>query len=323
MRRFFFCLAMAVMCAGYPAVVRASEPFTVRAATFRGPSAFGMIHLLAAPPDLGENTACDVRVLPTPQEMAVRVASGQLDIAVFPANMAAKLYTAGPGCKFAAVVGLGVLFVVSGDASLRGWDDLRGRTVRSVGKGAGPDFLFRYLLSKNSLDPERDLTIDFSIKTAPQLARFVIAGKAEAAILPEPFVAMVGIKTKGKVRPALDFQAAWRRVQGTADAYPLTVMVVAPSLVRDRPDAARRFFDAYRRSIERVNDHPAEAARLIGKFEILPAALAEPAIPNCNLRYISADKARPMMEAYLKALLDFDPASIGGALPDDGFYLKP
>lgn len=142
-------MAMAVMCAGSPAVVRASEPFTVRAATLRGPSAFGMIHLMAAPPDLGKNTACDVRVLSMPQEMAVRVARGELDVAVFPANMAAKLYTAGPGYKLAAVAGLGALFVVADDASIRSWGDLNRRTVYSVGKGAAPDYLFRYLLSKN------------------------------------------------------------------------------------------------------------------------------------------------------------------------------
>ena len=84
----------------------------------------------------------------------------------------------------------------------------------------------------------------------------------------------------------------------------------------------KKFLDAYRDSIEWVNANPAEAAELIGKYDVLPAALARPAIPHCNLEFIPAAEARPLMERYLQVLLDFNPASVGGALPDDGFYFQ-
>jgi NitT/TauT family transport system substrate-binding protein len=212
--------------------------------------------------------------------------------------------------------------VVSSDRSINDWSDLEGRTVHSIGKGATPDYLFRYLVSQNGLDPAEDLDLDFSVKSPPQLAQLVIGGKAETAILPEPFVTMVRLRSKGRAKPVLDFQEEWKRVQNTGTTYPITVVVVNPRLAGERPDVVEKFLEAYSDSIAWVNANPAEAAELIGKYDVLPAALARPAIPHCNLEFIPAAEARPLMERYLQVLLDFNPASVGGALPDDGFYFQ-
>jgi NitT/TauT family transport system substrate-binding protein len=317
MRRILLILITGILAA---APLCAEDSMTVRAATLKGPSGFGMIRLFEEAPELGENVETKFQVLPTPQEMVARVAGGELDFAVFPSNMAAKLYTAGPGYRLGAITGLGVLSVVSSDSSIDSWGDLEGRRIRSIGKGATPDFLTRYLLSENGLDPEDDVELDFSVKSAPQLAQLLIAGKAETAVLPQPFVTMVELKSKGKVSPVLDFQEEWKRVRNTETSYPITVVVVKPSLAEDRPRLVADFLDAYERSIEWVNANPAEAAELIGKYEVLPAQLAKPAIPHCNLRFIPAQQAKPIMEDYLGVLLDFNPSSVGGSLPDEGFY---
>jgi NitT/TauT family transport system substrate-binding protein len=299
------------------------EVFTVKAATLKGPSGFGTIKLFEDPPYLGEGVSLELEVLPTPQEMVARVSGGELDFAVFPANMGAKLYTEGPGYRLGAVVGLGALSVLSRDKSIDSWHDLEGRSVRAVGKGATPDYLLRYLLAENGLDAGEDVEIDFSVKSAPQLAQLLIGGKAETAVLPEPFITMVRLKSKGAVTAVLDFQSEWMRVQGSETAYPFTVVVVKPSLAEEHPELVAAFLDAYRGSIAWVNEEPAEAARLIGKYEILPAAMAEPAIVHCNLVYIPAAEARGLMEEYLSVLLSFNPASVGGKLPDEDFYFEP
>jgi NitT/TauT family transport system substrate-binding protein len=297
-----------------------NEALTVRAAVFKGPSGFGMIKLFEDKPELGEQVQSNFSVLPSPQEMVARVAGGELDFAIFPANMAAKLYSKGPGYKLGAITGMGVLSVVSRDSSIEQWSDLEGRTVKSIGKGATPDYLFRYLLSEHGLEPGKDVKLDFSVKSAPQLAQLVIGGKAETAVLPEPFVTMVRLKSDA-ARPVLDFQESWKRVQGTDRSYPITVVVVRPGLADERPQVVSRFLKAYRDSIDWVNANPGKAAELIGKYEVLPAKLAKPAIPHTNLEFVPAREARSIMESYLRVLLDFNPAAVGGALPDDGFYL--
>jgi NitT/TauT family transport system substrate-binding protein len=298
-----------------------AEPLTVRAAVFKGPSGFGMIRLFEEKPELGENVKTELSVLPTPQEMVARVAGGELDFAVFPSNMAAKLYTKGPGYKLGAVTGMGLLSVVSSDSSIKEWADLKGRTVKSIGKGATPDYLFRYLLKENGLEPGTDVTLDFSVKAAPQLAQLVIGGKAETAVLPEPFVTMVRLKSEN-AGPVLSFQESWKKVQGTEQSYPITVVVVKPQFAEQHPEVVGRFLSAYRDSIQWVNANPSDAAQLIGEYGVLPSNLAEPAIPHTNLRFIPAQEARPLMESYLEVLLDFNPAAVGGKLPDDQFYLE-
>ncbi|MFO7849170.1 MAG: ABC transporter substrate-binding protein [Spirochaetia bacterium] len=297
------------------------ESLTLEAATLKGPSGFGMIQMFEEAPELGDNVEAEFQVLPTPQEMVARVAGGDLDFAVFPSNMGAKLYTEGPGYKLGAVVGLGLLSVVSRDGSIEEWTDLKGRRVYSIGKGATPDFLFRYLMEENGVDPEEELNLDFSVRSGAQLAQLLIGEKAETAVLPEPFVTMVNLRTEGEVDTVLDFQEEWKKVQDTETTYPITVVVVKPSLVQERPEVVERFLDSYRDSIEWVKENPADAAELIEKYDVLPAALAEPAIPNCNLTFIPSGEARTLMENYLQVLLDFNPASVGGALPDEDFYL--
>jgi len=299
----------------------AAQPLTVKAAAFKGPSGFGIVRMFENPPVLGENVTIEFQVLPTPKEMVARVAGGELDFAVFPSNMAAKLYTQGPGYLLGAVTGMGVLSVVSRDESIRDWSDLRGKTINSVGKGASPDYLLTYFLEKNGLDPDEDVNVDFSITSGPQLAQLLIGGKRDTAVLPEPFVTMV-TKKAPDVKVVLDFQETWKTLRSSDTSYPITVVVVNPKLADARPELVRAFLEAYEESIEWVNANPAEASVLIEKFDIMPAAIARPAIPHCNLQFIYAEDARRIMEEYLEVLLNFNPASIGGELPDGDFYFS-
>lgn len=47
---------------------------------------------------------------------------------------------------------LGVLYVMTNDASVSTLDDLRGRTVYSYGEGGTPEYTIEALLAKNGLD---------------------------------------------------------------------------------------------------------------------------------------------------------------------------
>jgi len=298
-----------------------AEILDLKAAAFKGPSGFGIIKLFEDTPDLGENVSIEFQVLPTPQEMVARVAGGEIDFAVFPSNMAAKLYSEGPGYKLGAITGMGVLSLVSRDPSIVSWSDLKGKTVNSVGKGATPDYLFTYLMQENGLDPAKDVQVDFSITNGAQLAQLIIGGKKDSAVLPEPFVTLV-TKKAPDVKPVLDFQEAWKELRGSENSYPITVVVVKPELAEKRPEVVRAFLDAYAQSINWVNSHPEEAAPLIEKYGIMPAAIARPAIANCNLKFIPPAEARTIMEEYLRVLLEYNPASVGGRLPDEQFYFS-
>ena len=63
-----------------------------------------------------------------------------------------------------------------------------------------------------------------------------------------------------------------------------------------------------------------EAAELIGKYEIVPAAVAKKAIPACNITFLAGGEMRQALSGYLNVLFEQNPKAVGGALPADDFY---
>lgn len=83
-------------------------------------------------------------------------------MAAIPANLAATLYQkTNGGIQVMAVNTLGVLYVVEKGNTVHSFADLRGRTILSTGKGTTPEYVLRYLLRKNGLDPDKDVKIEY------------------------------------------------------------------------------------------------------------------------------------------------------------------
>jgi len=296
-----------------------AQALDVHVAALKGPTGIGMSRLLLNQPSFGAGLHWIYEVLPSPQELVARVASHEVDVAVLPANTAAKLYTDGPGYRMGAVVGWGVLYLVSRDPTVKGWADLKGKEVLCVGKGATPDFVTRFVLARNYLEPDTDVRLSFSF-SQEQIAQLLIAKRAETAILPEPFVTQV-LARAADMRVVLDLQKEWSAALGVRDPYPISVVVVSPRLIERDADAVERFLQSYAESIRWVNDNVAEAAVLVGKLDIMPEDVARAAIPRCNLDFVRGAAGRAAMEAYLTVLSGFDSAAVGSHLPDEGFYI--
>ena len=74
-------------------------------------------------------------------------------------------------------------------------------------------------------------------------------------------------------------------------------------------------------SIAWVTAQPLEAGALVEKQELgLKAGIAAKAIPRSAYVFTAAPEARGAVEALLGVFLELAPASVGGKLPDDGFY---
>ena len=65
--------------------------------------------------------------------------------------------------------------------------DLAGRTILSTGKGTTPEYVLRYLLEQNGLDPDTDVTIEFYSEATEVTAQMAVAEDA-VAVLPQPYV---------------------------------------------------------------------------------------------------------------------------------------
>ncbi len=52
----------------------------------------------------------------------------------------------------------------------------------------------------------------------------------------------------------------------------------------------------------------------------MPENIIVQSTPQSNLRFKTAADSKKEIEVYLKKLFEFNPATIGGSMPDDDFY---
>lgn len=297
---------------------------TVKVAVLAGPSGIGMAKMIDQPPALTTGGVCEFQIAGSVDVLLPKLLNGDVDIGILPPNVAAKLYNVSPNSiKAAAVVGNGMISLVTRDSSLSGIGDLAGKTVSVAGQGATPEYVLRALLEAQGVDAT-SVILDFSIPT-PEIAGALAAGKIAYALLPEPFATVAVINGKNGDTPvvkALDIRAEWQKAGFTED-FPMTLCVVRSEYAAKNPETLKAFLEEYRKSIEWTVANSAEAGTLTEKIGLgLKAPIAAKAIPSSNFVFVNAEAARPEIERLLRVFLEYAPASVGGKLPDEGFYFR-
>ena len=192
-----------------------------------------------------------------------------------------------------------------------------GKTVVAAGKGSTPEYALRYLLSENGIDPDADVTLDWKSEHSECVAALA-SGQASIALLPQPFVTVAQSKIDG-LRMALDLTEEWDKLDN-GSALITGVIVARSDFVEAHPAAVGSFLSAYAASVDWVNANTADAAALIGEYGIVDAAVAEKALPYCNIVCITGAELLEKLPGYLFVLYNADPAAVGGAMPDNSFY---
>ena len=290
------------------------EDASLHVGALKGPTAMGLIRMIS---DDGVNR---YTLAGSADELTPKLIKGELDVACVPANLAAVLYQKTEGqIVTLAVNTLGVLYIVeNGGETVRSMADLKGRTIVAAGKGSTPEFGLRYLLEQNGLDPDKDLTVDWKSEHAECVAALA-AGTADIALLPQPFVTVAQAKLEG-LRVALDLTAEWDALDN-GSAMITGVAVARRDLVEQQPELVDRFLEEYAASVDRVNADPAAAAERIAEHGILEsAAVAEAALPHCNIVCLTGQEMYEKLSGYLQILAEAAPESVGGALPRDDLY---
>lgn len=296
------------------------EKDIVRLAVLSGPTGVGAAKLLSDA-DKGEAiNAYDYLIASDNSELMAGLTKGELDIATVASNVALNLYnkTEG-GVRIIALGTLGVLHILegSGETNIQSVEDLAGQTIYSAGQGANPEYILRYILSANGLDPDEDVTIVFA--DASEISAKLLSGEIKYAMLPVPAATAAMIKSEGKVRAAIDVTEAWEK-QGSSNLV-MTAVVARTEFIEEHPDAVNNFLTEYAASIDFVNQQVDEAAELIAGYGITPSAgIAKKAIPQCHLVCITGAKMADAISDYFMALYSVSPAAVGGALPDDAIY---
>ncbi len=287
-------------------------------ACLKGPTGVGMAKLVEDAQNKKTANNYTFTIATAADEISGKIISGEINIASVPTNLAAKLHQKTNGkITMLAVNTLGVLSFLSSDESVKTMADLKGKTIYSAGEGSNPEYILKYILKQNNIDPEKDVTIKF-VSTGEQLSAAMISGQATVAMVPEPAATTVLTK-KTTVKRIFTVNDEWEKV---SDSKLMMGCVVAlDSYIENNKAAVDKFLEEYKASIAFANSNLDDTAKYCESYGIVPsAAIAKAAIPTCNVKYVDKDDMKNSIKGYFEVLLSFDAESIGGKLPDDKFY---
>lgn len=295
-----------------------AEKITMNIAALKGPTAMGMVELMERAENGETANNYNFTIAGTADEITTNLIKGDFQIAAIPCNLASILYQNSEGkIQVAGINTLGVLYIVETGDSIKSVEDLKGKTIYTTGKGTTPEFTLNYLLSSHGIDPSKDITIEYKSE-ATEVAAILSESDNAIAMLPQPYVTTVQM-TNDKVRVALDVTKEWEALN--ADSSVVTgVVVVNKKFADENKEAVEAFLSEYKDSVTYVNSNLEEASALVEKFGIVKAPVAKQALPYCNITLIRGEEMKNKVNGYLKVLYDQKPESVGGKLPEEGFY---
>ena len=185
--------------------------------------------------------------------------SGEADIGFMGAEASIYAYQEGatdPAVNFAQLTQRAGNFLVAREEMPDfKWEDLKGKKVLGGRKGGMPEMVFEYILRKNGLDPQKDLTIDQSIDFGSTAAAFTGDVSADFTVEFEPSATALEKEGAGYVVASLGVDSGY---------VPYTSYSAKTSYMEKNPEIIQKFTNALQKGMEYIQSHtPEEIAKVI------------------------------------------------------------
>ena len=295
------------------------EGTTIRLGGLKGPTSMGMVKMLSDSEAGNTVNTYEFTMAGSADELTPKLLQGELDVLAVPANLGSILYNNSDGAvQMLAVNTLGVIYIVEkGGETVTDWESLKGQTIYATGKGSTPEYALTYLLNQYGLDPASDITIEWKSEPSEVVA-MMAAQDHVVAMLPQPFVTVAQGKFPD-LKIAMSLTEEWNALDNGSQ-FITAGLLVRTAFAQENPEALAAFLEEYAASTQYINENVAEGAQLVGQYEIVEAAVAEKAIPYCNIVCITGSDMQTMVTGYLQTLYDQNPQAVGGAMPGDDFF---
>lgn len=314
---------LAVMMSIFTGCGKTSDVTQIRVGSLKGPTSMGLLFLMREAEEGGAEGNYAFTMAAQADELLPLMVKGEMDIALVPANVASVLYNKMQGQLAVIDINtLGVLYMVTGDGTIESVEDLKGRTIYLTGKGTTPDYVLHYILSENGMT-EADYTLEYKSEASEVAA--LLAEKPQAVgLLPQPFVTAACIQNEA-LKVVLDMNEEWTKLQGEDGSRVVTgVTVVRKEFLKEHEAAVKVFLKEHEESTGAINEDVQTGASLAVAAGIAAKeAIAQKAIPACNITCMQGAEMQQALSGYLEVLFEQNPESVGGALPGEDFYYIP
>lgn len=256
--------------------------------------------------------------------LASKLNTGDYDIIHCPSNVGAILYNNKDLKEEVEVIdisNLGLLYILTTDDSIKSMDDLKGRTVYSIGEGGPPEYTFGYLLDQEGLSDD----VNFSFRSTPfEVLNLLQDEEHSIALLPQPFVEVAKLLVPDLKVP-IDITEEWDNLKLESGAESVTtITIVRKKFLEEHEQAVVEYLNLLKKSVAYSLSHVDEAAEWTDTYEtFLNPEVAADAIPYVNMCAITGQEMKEKLEGFLKIMYDYNPDAVGGSMPDDDFYYIP
>lgn len=287
----------------------------------------GLIHLVASNALTELADEVEFILWTNPDQLRALALNDKVDFIAMPTNVAANLYNRGAPLTLLNVSQWGALWMVSRDPNMNTLADFKGQEIAIPFRADMPDIVFNHLAERQGLKPQKDFKINYTA-TPMDAMQLLIMRRVDHALLAEPAISMALRKTQSfpvsliapELHRSVDLQQEWARVMGTEARIPQAGITVLGEN-RTNTELIERFEAVYADAMQWCHSNAQQCATEVA--EQIPMLTIEAVNDSMAVQinhYATAHAAKTELEDFFQILLDKQPASVGGKLPDARFY---
>ena len=291
----------------------------VRVKTYNGLPAISICKLIKEEENIKSSYKTSYTIESNDKKLVESLNKKQVDIALVPTDMAAKVYNKNSSYQIFASIGQGSYYLVTSDPEVRGFNStLINKEIAIAGENSMTDNIVKAILKKNNID---ETLVKFKYtNTVPELVKTLTLGEIYIGIVPETSLTSLLYKHSG-LKILASTNDAYENTFDISEGYPQFSVIVRKDFADNNKEYVNKFLSKVKESIEFVNNNPLQAGAYGEelKIPIKPQILSK-AIKRCNLKFIEIDKFKQNYEYFFDILYNYNNEAVGGTVPDESIY---
>lgn len=291
----------------------------VRVKTYNGIPAISICKLIKEEENIKSSYKTSYTIESNENKLLESLNKKQIDIALVPTDMAAKVYNKNSSYQICASIGQGSYYLVTSDPEVTGFNStLINKEIAIAGESSMTDNIVKAILKKNNID---ETLVKFKYtNTVPELVKTLTLGEIYTGIVPETSLTSLLYKHSG-LKILASINDAYENTFDISEGYPQFSVIVRKDFAKNNKEYVNKFLSKLKESIEFVNNNPLQAGAYGEelKIPIKPQILSK-AIKRCNLKFIEIDKFKQNYEYFFDILYNYNNEAVGGTVPDESIY---
>ena len=291
----------------------------VRVKTYNGLPAISICKLIKEEENIKSSYKTSYTIESNDKKLVESLNKKQVDIALVPTDMAAKVYNKNSSYQIYASIGQGSYYLVTSDPEVTGFNStLINKEIAIAGESSMTDNIVKAILKKNNID---ETLVKFKYtNTVPELVKTLTLGEIYTGIVPETSLTSLLYKHSG-LKILASINDAYENTFDISEGYPQFSVIVRKDFAKNNKEYVNKFLFKLKESIEFVNNNPLQAGAYGEelKIPIKPQILSK-AIKRCNLKFIEIDKFKQNYKYLFDILYNYNNEAVGGTVPDESIY---